>query len=363
MQLDSVQPRELRRATMRLATHALAMWVVPVMATAPKPTLQFDDAFGDSPFLVVINFRSNSVISWTSPRHTLLDALESETQAALEQYSEGIGHAALFFRNETGGAIIGIGQTGANHGQGQSLLLHGLGFTAITNMVFTDGSLNNFGFLDTKSALAMEHRQHGRQGIKFGFLGFRLTAAQAGRVQSFLDEYRATRAYSNYGFPVDPLKFEGGGCTSFANAVVEKAGLDFPLRSQWARTVHIPLALMGYDAARINETEYTRYDGPPLPAKSVNPLKVVGYNHWAAPPPAPGWPFSLYDPELFYLASAFSRNALLVRQRKPPVAIVDIVPDDPYVDAMRSAAEAWLNATTQPLEIVTLYGMQGLRVG
>ena len=45
------------------------------------------------------------------------------------------------------------------------------------------------------------------------------------------------------GFVVDPLKLQGGGCTSFANAIVQRSGLDFPLQQFWYRDVFIPVRL------------------------------------------------------------------------------------------------------------------------
>ena len=62
----------------------LLLLATSVSAASPNATKQFDDAFGPGPFLVVINFRSNTVIAWTSPAKTLKDAVKSEAEAALE---------------------------------------------------------------------------------------------------------------------------------------------------------------------------------------------------------------------------------------------------------------------------------------
>ena len=102
---------------------------------------------------------------------------------------------------------------------------HGLGFTSITNIVYTDGSLNNFTFLDTKAYVAMNYKSHGHRGVKFAWIAFKLNDQQSTNIQTYIDKYIASGAYHNYGFPVDPLKFEGGGCTSFANAIVTNSDL------------------------------------------------------------------------------------------------------------------------------------------
>ena len=91
-----------------------------------KNTTQFDVAFGEDPFLVVLNYRSNIIIDWNGPGTTLKTAAESSAVAALYKYKEAIGHAAVFFRKEKNGDILGIGQTGEDHNQGLHLLEHGL---------------------------------------------------------------------------------------------------------------------------------------------------------------------------------------------------------------------------------------------
>ena len=166
-----------------LGAWPFAAAAVFLFLTAVVRADQFTDAFGEDPFLVVLNYRSNVIIDWTSPRSTLLTAATSEGIAAVEKYSEGIGHAAILFRNTTGGEVFGYGQTGEDSGQGLSLLEHGLGFTSITNIVFTDGSLQNFSYLDSKAGVAMNALDaHGHNATKFAWLAFRLSQQQANDV-------------------------------------------------------------------------------------------------------------------------------------------------------------------------------------
>eukprot|EP00942_MAST-04A_sp_MAST-4A-sp1_P003908 g3908.t1 len=325
-----------------------------------KNTTQFDVAFGEDPFLVVLNYRSNVIIDWNGPGTTLKTAAESSAVAALYKYKEAIGHAAVFFRKEKNGDILGIGQTGEDHNQGLHLLEHGLGFTSITNIVYTDGSLNNFTFLDTKAYVAMDYKSHGHRGVKFAWIAFKLNDQQSTNIQTYIDKYIASGAYHNYGFPVDPLKFEGGGCTSFANAIVTNSGLDFDLKNYWKRIVPIPYKLMGYSLKVIEETSFTKYDGPILPNKTVSILNPLKYKHWATN--GTGYDFLFYDPELFYLLSSFARNSILVKTGKQPITIHDMVKNDNHVDELAKQVDLWINETKQNLQIKTLYDMDGVYV-
>ena len=234
-----------------------------------------------------------------------------------------------------------------------------MGFTSITNVVFTDGYLQNFSFLDTKSRLASEYIENGLNKTKFGFISFLLTEKQASAVASYIDEYKSKAAEKNYGFPVDPLRFEGGGCTSFANAIITKAMVGYPIRYFYNRSVYIPHQLMGYDQALLNRTENVEYDGPGLPEMKVNILKTLEYKEWANA--SNGYPFMFYDPELFYLSSSFARNRLLANTGKDPVHIHDIVKGDASVPLLKREVEKYVDGLSGA-SIVTLYGVQGVLV-
>ena len=79
--------------------------------------------------------------------------------------------------------MLGYGQTGEDHSQGLTLLEKGLGFTSITNIVYTDGSMQNFSFLDHKAGLAMVAKdKKERNETKFAWVGFELSEDQAGNM-------------------------------------------------------------------------------------------------------------------------------------------------------------------------------------
>lgn len=119
-------------------------------------------------------------------------------------------------------------------------------------------------------------------------------------MNDFVEKYQKSGAAVNYGFPVEPLKYEGAGCTSFANAAVQKTGLKLPLSEAWLRHIKLPLKLMG----RLEQA----YPGTiPLElAKSSEDTHIVPITDfifkdlkWAQGEEAYK-DFYYYDPELFY---------------------------------------------------------------
>lgn len=107
---------------------------------------------------------------------------------------------------------------------------------------------------------------------------------------------------------------QGGGCTSFANAIVEHAAVPFPLRSLWERQVHIQADLMGFNQTAIDNTANVEYMGPVIPSRNVPLLTPLSRDTWADSNDTSATVFNFYDPELFYLTSSFARNALLKSQ-------------------------------------------------
>ena len=43
----------------------------------------------------------------------------------------------------------------------------------------------------------------------FGWVGFKVPHEQCRKVAEYVAEYEKHKAYENYGFPPDPLKYEG----------------------------------------------------------------------------------------------------------------------------------------------------------
>ena len=71
----------------------------------------------------------------------------------------------------------------------------GLGFTSITNIVYTAGSLNYFTFLDTKAYVAMDYKSHGHRGVKFAWIAFKLNDQQSTNIQTYIDKYIASGSF------------------------------------------------------------------------------------------------------------------------------------------------------------------------
>src|SRR6185295_19410164 len=91
-------------------------------------------------------------------------------------------------------------------------------------------------------------------------------------------------AARNYGFPVDPLKFEGGGCTSFAAAAFQNTLLDIPLFAASKREMLMPRKLMGVMAKPVAGTVPPELAPDPRHQHKVPGLPLLfGKASWASP--------------------------------------------------------------------------------
>ena len=132
-------------------------------------------------------------------------------------------------------------------------------------------------------------------------------------------------ADKNFGFPVDPKKYEGGGCSSYGNAILWASGIDFPIIDKWYRTVYFPFELMGYiDDKTMNSIPNTFYVSTgKIPERKVDGsiqsiwdiIKITpSLGKWADP--SKGHKFDMYDPELFYRACVILENIYLQDNKK-----------------------------------------------
>ena len=86
--------------------------------------------------------------------------------------------------------------------------------------VYTDGHLNPESEVDGYVTKNLKKR-----GAIFG--AFEVTEEQCGAMQGFLSDFvhHPNRPFGRFSNVGDPEKFEGGGCVTFASALMKKAGI------------------------------------------------------------------------------------------------------------------------------------------
>jgi hypothetical protein len=153
-----------------------------------------------------------------------------------------ISHNMVAFRckNRDGQFVTGAtGMTGASNLQDAKALIAGYG-VSIFFATYTDGHLNPESEVD-----GYVTKNLAKRGVVFG--AFEVTEDQCDAMQGFLSDFvhhpnRPFERFSNVG---DPEKFEGGGCVTFASALMKKAGILDTVIPSFFRDFYVARYLMG----------------------------------------------------------------------------------------------------------------------
>lgn len=219
-----------------------------------------------------------------------------------------ISHNMVAFRcrNEQGQIVTGAtGMTGSSNRQDAKAILAGFGLSVFFS-TFTDGHLNPQKEVD--EYVTKNLRKRGAV-----FTAFEVTDDQCKSMQDYLVGFiRAPgRPYENFSSVQDPEKMEGGGCVTFASALMKKAGQLESVIPHFYRNIGAAKYLLGGNLRKVQDVI-----PPVLPwlngkRYSVSILKFINAN-WTYSPPDSKYPGTAYlrqmDPEkMGYALQQFSK--------------------------------------------------------
>lgn len=270
----------------------------------------------NSNYIFLFVYRSSTYLDWSGASRLAKTTLNSQIAKRIKSDASSIGHAQIGWHCNDGKGKISqgaTGQTGQNGNEGFELVKAGWGLSVL-DMVFNDGYLEPETEVKEKMIKADNNNN-------FAWMAIKTTNTACEEMAKFVDQYDKSGAAINYGFPVEPTKFEGAGCTSFANAAFEKTNLNLPLSKAWVRHIKLPLDYMGKLSTPLKGTT------PLELAKNIDeekkiPMKDFLFSdiNWANEG-QPYKDFYYYDPELFYESLVhienFYRQSANMRLKNP----------------------------------------------
>lgn len=249
----------------------------------------------ESNYIFLFVQRSAEYLDWSTPSNLARTTLYSQLMKRINKDASSIGHAQLAWHCSLGNDkyIDGAtGQTGQHGSEGTQLTLKGLGLSVL-DVVFLDGYLESSEEVQERIEIADKRNN-------LAWVAIKVDKDSCLSVSNFIDKYNKLGAAKNYGFPVEPLKYEGAGCTSFANACLLKTDKNIPITNSWIRKVKIPLKYSGklYETLP-NTTIAYRAESPDKEYKVSFTDFLFGNVQWAKNNEEHK-DFYYYDPELFY---------------------------------------------------------------
>ncbi len=194
-----------------------------------------------------------------------------------------ISHNMVAFRcrNKDGQMVTGAtGMTGASNLQDAKALLAGYGLS-IFFATYTDGHLNpqqEVGDYVTKN---LEKR-----GAVFA--GFEVSEAQCNSMQGFLSDFvhHPSRPFERFSSVQDPEKMQGGGCVTFASALLKKAGQLDTVIPKFYRDLSAARYLLGGNLKPVADVEPPRTPWLNGRRRSIS-FNLFWSNPWDAGPSEP----------------------------------------------------------------------------
>lgn len=293
---------------------------------------------GESSYVFLFAFPSAAYLDWSSPSKLTWTSLQSTIAQRAFGLPTTIGHAQFAWHcQRPDGQVLSSGasgQSGERHGQSLQVLKGGWGMSLL-ELVYTDGIL--------ESTQQVKDRIHkGAAKDQFSWTAFQVPTSSCLAMAEYVDRFREAGAHRNYGFPVDPLKLEGGGCTSFAHAAVVNADLPLPFQEDWLRQYNIARQDMGRSETLPDFTAVVPQAKVPAEPQYVGlPEFLWGNKTWARPG-EPSAPFRYYDPELFYESFLHLENAYRAQQQLPLRQALRTSTMDNYQQTLKTRVNEWM---------------------
>lgn len=217
-----------------------------------------------------------------------------------------IGHMSIGWSCDSAGdtqpRIEGFAaQTGEYNGQQRDMVDQGWGLTS-TLSTFTDGYLQN-GF-DIQRYFSTDYVARTEKGLTpnpYFALVVEVPHQECERVRSFVKTYvfHPGKPYRNFSMYLDPEKFEGAGCGSFAATALAQAASLAPLMHTYWRTLPVPAKVLGLR----RRMHLPNNAVPPWFAKTDSEEHLIGKK------------------DLFFMNWDTGRTALQIRLVDPELAI------------------------------------------
>lgn len=186
-----------------------------------------------------------------------------------------IGHMTIGWSCADTRAVGFAAQTGED-GQQSEMLKNGWGVTSLVS-TFTDGRIQNGDDVQKYFSEAYAAPEVGETNDTFFALVVEVPNTDCESVREFVRNYvlHPAKPYRNFGLVPDPLKFEGGGCGSFAVAALSNSPTLAPLMATFWRTIPIAEKLLG----RRTRVHLPNNVVPFVFAKTANDEDEIGMYH------------------------------------------------------------------------------------
>ncbi|HEY8280313.1 MAG TPA: hypothetical protein VIH99_11860 [Bdellovibrionota bacterium] len=210
-----------------------------------------------------------------------------------------IGHVMMGWHCNVNGQVFegNTAITGEQQNQQVAMAKGGWGLTGLFS-IFKDGHIQTPVLVRSVFHRAVEKNR------AIATLAFEVEPMQCAQMLNFLHDFltHENKPFTRFGLNADPLKFEGGGCGSFATSAISTSGAINEFFPHLWRTMKATPNIFGYGLDNL-PTEIDPFPVPHAPGekKSIGWVKALFLADWN-PGSKPPMEMRLMDPEMLYLA-------------------------------------------------------------
>jgi len=202
-------------------------------------------------------------IDWSSPSSLGWSAVKNELAPSRYSFKHSIGHVNVQLDCGARSVVTGMTSSGSSV-EAKALLSEKIGL----GVLFRDFA----GELESREKVEAQIPERLKGGA-FSHLTFAISDATCERLLEFHDGFEARGYSGHYGLPLRPRWGEGAGCSAYATAYLDLAGLLTPeMKERWSKNILVPIDMIGGGEA-----------GSPMRKVSLMRLLFSFWRKWATP--------------------------------------------------------------------------------
>lgn len=193
-------------------------------------------------------FKSPKGVDWSNPKNLALSIVKNEIYKYFTSNDRLLGHVAIELNCGEKKLLTGMrSERGENR---RMVLSEGSGYGVLFH-VFP-------GALETREKLETEIKRKQTSG-EVHAIRYTINSAQCEKMWQHYESHLKNLGELNYGFPLNTLAGEGGGCSAFGVSFLQVSNLHNPEHLKaWSGSVWVPDELIG----PYNTKRYTQKDQP-----------------------------------------------------------------------------------------------------
>lgn len=261
-------------------------------------------AWASAPKITLYVFKSPTGIDWQSPYSLALSALKNQIYSYFDGNDRLLGHISIDLQCRQRRIVTGMV---GREGESRRMVLQEDAGHGVLFHVFP-------GRLESQAVLEKEIREKQSSGLVHA-ITYLVDDRTCEKMLAHYDNHLKQGGVHNYGFPLNTLAGEGGGCSAFGVSFLQVAGIVTPeYLKAWSGSVWVPKKYIGPH----NTQRYKSADQPLLSNSKLKPVNVLSIlldsdaKKWGKPQDPEASFLAFFDPDTMFkwVEEKVAKNAL-----------------------------------------------------